>query len=106
MDTDVGNYNKRSFWKLYGIVSFRHDGLKTSGQVDLVLCCVDNYEARMTVNIVSTITDAFTVPKFQVTGLNRFRMVLSLESSRFSFVVESQICYVVAITFHQRMHES
>ena len=38
----------------YGIASFRHDGLGTSGQVDLVLCCVDNYEARMTVNIVST----------------------------------------------------
>ncbi|KAK2189410.1 hypothetical protein NP493_107g04027 [Ridgeia piscesae] len=30
----------------------KNGNLKTDGQVDLVLCCVDNFEARMTVNIV------------------------------------------------------
>ena len=40
-------------------LSFRNGNLKTDGQVDLVLCCVDNFEARMTVNIVSTSTSFY-----------------------------------------------
>ena len=57
LNVSVENYqNKLQGFKNCVPLSFRNGNLKTDGQVDLVLCCVDNFEARMTVNIVSTST--------------------------------------------------
>ena len=36
------------------IYLFRKGNQKADGPVDLVLCCVDNFEARMAVNTVNT----------------------------------------------------
>ena len=56
LNVNVENDLKMQRFKNCVPLSFRNGNLKTDGQVDLVLCCVDNFEARMTVNIVSTST--------------------------------------------------
>lgn len=57
--TTVDNFDKF-------VDRIRHGGSSAGSRVDLVLSCVDNYEARMTVNTVSatlrSLESMFTVP--------------------------------------------